>query len=597
MADEKATPGSGSTEDPSRASSAGPDSRSLVDDLFDGGIGEAPTAQVPLDPHEFRGPARPGVDPPTERIDLEAAAPPPAAPPPWLAKDSGEGPPAPRPSRAPVDLGWAAEDPAEAPEHPRFGVDEPGEVSPYGPSGRRATPAPFELAPPEGAPPSELDLGFATGAAPPAESEQGDLLGLPLGSQPGEPAPAAPPRGPRLPCTAVVVAEDRAGGATRAAGLMAAGYTCRAATLAEAGDVLAEPGVDVAVVEAPFGGPEPGRLLAAIARWAGPTLFVGAGASRLELRPGWARVERPEAPHALVEALERARDEAVVARAAHEAAQPGAGTPPRTDIPGITPLPLARVTRRGPLADHVELEGPAVRALWVADGARTVRGHVRSTSAPLRGADGATTWQLLVELPEPPRAGVRVSVELILVEGERAELTGAVAVSAQGQALLELEVPEARAALLDRFLAEARAPGGPAIEPVRIRARAPRAGSQGPPPPGPELLDDEALRRVFEDASTKLDDDDVQQGFIQACIRADRLQLAVQCYRGLKEAHPEDERVQRYLNQVGTILGFYAFRKQETVEEEGMPRTLKWGLFAFVFAALILWVLVEVIAG
>lgn len=195
---------------------------------------------------------------------------------------------------------------------------------------------------------------------------------------------------------------------------------------------------------------------------------------------------------------------------------------------------------------------------------------------------------MLVDLKAPFKFGTLVNVELIVVDGQRAELGGNVGRSGEGQILIDLEVPAAQASLLKRFIAEAQDANQPSIEQVRIRER---AESEVAPV---DFVDDETLATLFDVAATRLDDDEQQQIFIQACIKAQRLQFAVQCYRELKKDNPDDERVARYLNQVGTILGFYAFRKADgDKSEEGMPKTMKWALGAFIFAALVMWVIVE----
>lgn len=504
MADGKAAHGSQTAE----GGAPPADRRPLVDDLFDRAF-EPPPGQAPLDPADLGQGDPPGVEPPTERIDLERAS----------ALD-----PAPSPM---VAVPFTLEDPAPASADP----------------------------------PQPLDIGLAVGlgAAPePSPRSPSDaVLGLPVGSQP-------PPAAPRLPCTALIVAEDRAAGAATAAGLMAEGYTCRAATVHELSDGLS--GVDVVVVRGPL--PE-----AALEGYSGAVVGVGVSGPP-PARPGWARLEADAAGAPLVAAIETARSEALVAAAAHEAA---------------AEAPVARVVRPESLAGagHREVDGHAVRALFIGLAGRSVRGQVRSISP---------SGQLLVDVAQPPPADQSVTAELIVVDGRRAELPGVVTRSGEGQMLLELEVGAAQGEVLAQFIRETQDPSQPTIEQVRIRARRPEEARAAPA--APKLVDDETLRRMFDAAAQALDDDAKQQAFIQACIKAERLPFAVQCYRELKADRPEDERVAKYLGQVGTILGFYAFHKADAAPQEGgMPRTLKWALFAFIFAALALWVIVAVLAG
>lgn len=473
--------------------------------------------------------------------------------------------------------------PVSMPGHsePLIEISAPIEAEFEPPPDLHAAHPPFAAA--TGGPPQELDLGFASGpdpsqpplAAEPPEAQEA-LLALPLGSKPSEPAVQA--RTARLPCTVVVITQTRATGAQLAAGLMGLGYTCRVCLPDEAPDALAVPGVDVALTDicsraecSPCG----------LKNWTGPKVLVGASAD-FKLEPGQKIVRDPSVGDELMVAIEIAREEFLLANAAAEAGQSPELSVVPTKIPNaITPIPVARIMRGDSLskAGHVELGAHKVRALVVAHSGSTSRGRVLSMSSE---------GQMLVDLKAPFKFGTLVNVELIVVDGQRAELGGNVGRSGEGQILIDLEVPAAQASLLKRFIAEAQDANQPSIEQVRIRER---AESEVAPV---DFVDDETLATLFDVAATRLDDDEQQQIFIQACIKAQRLQFAVQCYRELKKDNPDDERVARYLNQVGTILGFYAFRKADgDKSEEGMPKTMKWALGAFIFAALVMWVIVE----
>ena len=92
---------------------------------------------------------------------------------------------------------------------------------------------------------------------------------------------------------------------------------------------------------------------------------------------------------------------------------------------------------------------------------------------------------------------------------------------------------------------------------------------------------DNSLQHLWTQASKCIDDDKLQQQFIQACIRQKNISYAVECYRALKNAYPDNVKVQKYLQQVGTILGFYAFNnaKQTAVDEGGgVSKAIKMSL-------------------
>lgn len=525
--------------------------QALVDDLFDEGD-IAAASQAPLNPAEFHfappavpvptapPPAEPQVDAPTERIDLITAS----------------------------DMAPSAAVVAEA--HPPFGSE---------PDPKPAAPAPA-------AGPQELDLGFPLGSSPPqASAELGEgsgILGLPLGSRPS--AVAAPARAPRLPCTVVVIAEARALGGQIAAGLMADGYTCRAATPAEATEALSGEGVQAAVVDLPPDVTTPAQIediALALGGWSGPIVWLSESLPTMSIDPGARLINAKEMVDGLTQAIELVRDETLLASAEAEAHDPGMALAPQA----APAAPLARLVPGPTLATagHQELSAHVVRALMVSREGTTRRGRVLSMSP---------SGELLVDVSVPPEPNTLFNVELIVVDGQRAELGAKVLRSGEGQALLQLEVPPAHLPLLARFIEEAQDERQPAIEQVRMRER-----SQTEVAPV-DFVDDKTLAEFFDKAAAQLDDDAIQQAFIQACIKAQRLPYAVQCYRELKNDRPEDERVAKYLNQVGTILGFYAFRKaDDTSAEDGMPKALKWALGAFVLAALFIWVMVEVLSA
>ena len=417
--------------------------------------------------------------------------------------------------------------------------------------------------------PEELDLGLPLGSgpgggAPPTPLEIGTgsgIMGLPLG-----PGPAAARRRPKLPCSILVVGSDRAGAAQSAAGLVAVGYTCRVVLPEEAGAVLAAEAVDVVVLDLPpelARAADPATLARAFGGYAGPAIITSSGPLPALAKPGWRALGKPVPEELMVSAVEAVRA---------ERAGPAAPTPP----------PPRALIRAESMAGEAlfELTDNIVRALLVTGQGATRRGRVRSMSH---------AGHLVVEIRDPLAHGAEVEVEVIVVDGRRGQLRGRVSRRSEDQMLVELRLEPPHAELLVRFVEEARDITQPAIEQVRIRELTRGAGPDAPA--------DAALTAMFERASERLDDDAVQQAFIQACIKAQRLELAVSCYRDLKVQHPEDARVAKYLNQVGTILGFYAFRNKEAeVEDPGMPKTLKWALLAFVVASLALWVMVEVLS-
>jgi hypothetical protein len=227
-----------------------------------------------------------------------------------------------------------------------------------------------------------------------------------------------------------------------------------------------------------------------------------------------------------------------------------------------------------------ELDVNVVRAVLIEDQRANARGRVRAMSM---------SGRMLVEAKEPFDEGTQVAVELTTTFGLRAELLGQVVGATDTEMGIELKIPADQQKAVRRFLDEARDVTQPTIEQVRIKAQATVVPLEEKP------ADDAALDLRWREVKDHLEDDARQQRFIQECLKAQRLEFAVQCYRALKAERPEDPTAAKYLQQVGTILSFYAFRKQAVEPEKGMSRGLKVTLVAFVIAALMITVIVEML--
>ena len=134
------------------------------------------------------------------------------------------------------------------------------------------------------------------------------------------------------------------------------------------------------------------------------------------------------------------------------------------------------------------------------------------------------------------------------------------------------------------------------VEPV-VAAPEPALQLAGPPPrptPLPELDRPPSapepapqLERLWAQAAANLSDDARQQAFIRACLEREQVSMAVRLYRELKE-RTDDPLVDRYLQQVGMILSFYALQTRGPQDSVPLPRAVKFGLAFFVFLAALL---------
>lgn len=516
-----------------------------------------PVAQVPLDPAAFAVPppreATPEPDP-TIRIPdpSEAPAPPPAPPPAAFPA----APPAPPMATAPPPVA----DPADAvPEAPPVPEPRPRTVSatghPWHVTGS-ATPLPPE-APEQPGARAMRRTPLPTGLDP-----EGDFAGLEqhgIQALPIEDDVAVAPRAPKLPCSLLVAAPEQRTASKRASALMEQGYMCRVVSTEGLTVAAAEQPYDAIVIELPAavaqrdGGTSVIGTLGAVSAPVIVTCQIKRSPVSVESRAHVAAwLEEPFEPNALVVAIEEAREMTAEREdALHDAAD------------GMFDLSVNLVRTQ-----IVSEEGVS-------------RGRVRAMSY---------AGKLTVDMREGLPVGTRLTARFRTVEDRReAECPGQVVDTRGSTSTIKLEIPETATETIRVFVDEARNVTTPTVEQVVIRARVPQTA----PAPSTAALMEHWLR-VKDD----LDDDKAQQAFIKSCLETKQIEFAVRCYRELKEVNPEDERIQKYLNQVGTILGFYAFRKDPAAAQDSgkMPMILKVGLGLFITLALTLWVLVELLA-
>ena len=204
--------------------------------------------------------------------------------------------------------------------------------------------------------------------------------------------------------------------------------------------------------------------------------------------------------------------------------------------------------------------------------------------------------------------GVMYDVHLSLSDGRASVFQGRAHKNAQSW-WVKLSFESAEMPIFLRWLEESADTEVPRSEPVRLVPH--ELASRGPSSAlshlGTEGRSERTAGRnepnrsvssLWQKAAQDLDDDGLQQHFIQTCVRAKQLEFAVRCYRGLKEASPDDPRPQKYLQQVGTIIGFYALKQDQVSlgEDEGLSSTIRFALGTFILAAVILFVLSQTLS-
>ena len=420
-------------------------------------------------------------------------------------------------------------------------------------------------------------------------------------------APSPPSRVPELPATVVVIDPDRQRGARSAGRLMEVGYTARVLDPTEV-DAVVDPVAAAVLAVDPGSAPHAARARAWVEERLGCPVVLSGALDRLLGGPLLLEPWTAEQAVALIEPLrENARATSVEAGAAlspPSGAVEGASPPapePEPEADPFAPEELAApVAKPAGLVGLPKVESstgaraPVDPSSWERLEARVVQvriaDEVGEGYTPGRAVAASYDGHIDVDCRRSLPPGTPLMVELTLLDGRRADFE-AVAVSTGGGAAfrLELEVEAADVPFYYGWVEASLDPAARDQAPVRVAATG-KAPERAPStPPGAVTLDD--LEVLWAEAQTKLDDDAIQQRFIQACVRSQEMDFAVRRYRALKEARPDDERAQRYLAQVGTILGFYALDRSSAVEEGGMSNGVKLTLLAFVLAAAVLGVL------
>lgn len=489
-------------------------------------------------------------------------------------------------------------DPAGAKEvevHDR--IEQP--TQPIDVSGYQELPLPaVDPAPRAPAPPAPLALPNAVKPQPLFASllfpeDHGDPRSEP---RPPAIAPAAAPRiEVALPANVLIIDDDTRAASAVAAKLLEHGYGCKIARSDGASLALSREHFDAVVIEIP---PEEARKslgkerLGVLADFHGPAIVTSAAVLRLDLLRATPQVRavltKPYFVEVLVQSIEAARVPFSTDLSAPERRsaplEPKRAAPvataaspvpaaPSSSPPGPALVPIERRSAR-----RHELDVNVVRVVISGPGVQTVRGRVRNLSN-----NGGMLIDTSIRLP----LKTPVTAELTLFDGRMMIFSGRVVRTMSNDLAIRFDVDDTQHAFLDLYIAEARAPNQRAIQPLRVSMR-----EQGTTE---DIIDDMMLMKRWLEVSERIEDDDIQQRFIQDCLKAERIEFAVARYRELKLQRPEDERVAKYLQQIGTILSFYAFQKKDPAQKERpkIPASLKIVIGIFILAGIALGLILQ----
>lgn len=414
----------------------------------------------------------------------------------------------------------------------------------------------FDLDPePDAAEPIQLD-------PEPSGARPLDLNRFSLFAAEAEPDWDPPPRLSR-PMRVLVVTDDPTEGAELRRMILGIGAECRDCRLTALGEARAHRWDAILASVSPEEARRDGgrNRLSKLSSMAAPVLVLSSVPLALAEPGVLGFLEAPAVPSELVDGLERAQ------RLEPSIPDPEAAT---QGLPGKAPDEDELSTQALPSPDEpVRFESTLVRAVVVFGPEDRARGRVRSLSR---------TGRMRMDLRRPIEASSALALTFTRSGGETQNLSGKVTSKDEEGVEVELALANGTSDFLREYIEEIVAARVP---PEQVVAEVQYAAAMA--------LSNEDLQALWEEAKHRLEDDELQQRFIQECLKAQNLEWAVRCYRELKEADATDERAARYLNQVGTILGFYALSRQPSaVDDVGMPRHIKWALGIFVGAAVIL---------
>jgi len=220
--------------------------------------------------------------------------------------------------------------------------------------------------------------------------------------------------------------------------------------------------------------------------------------------------------------------------------------PPKTSDLTIEPPPPTssgpdrRRATRYPLTEHV------------------VRSRVLDPSqtrwSPGRVRDMSTWGGLYVETKSPLPFRTDVRVDFILGTGHELVFFGRVVRKPDREGMaIQMRTDPASRAFLNAFIEEVLHPDCRRIPSLEVRPRGDKTGKGG----------EESLEAGWRSAAQNLGDSEAQQRFIELCLARGRIDFALDAYRRVKTVEENGDAVDAYLEQIGTILGFYATRVPE----------------------------------
>ncbi|MBI2377317.1 MAG: PilZ domain-containing protein [Deltaproteobacteria bacterium] len=235
-------------------------------------------------------------------------------------------------------------------------------------------------------------------------------------------------------------------------------------------------------------------------------------------------------------------------------------------------------SRRG---ERFECDPPIASKLQRQD-ARVSNGEVRSISS----------GGLFLSVENAPLLETALVVTFVRGDGQKLSIGGRVVYRPKdglGVAIRLSSEVRARAFVLSfiDFVKQKRA----GIQRSEILVREVDQSEVDPEDPIEANTEEAALNRAWASAKANLDDKKAQQEFVNQCVTLQRIDFALECYRKLHSEHPDDERIKKYLTNVGTVLSFYVLKPSSKTQESNqffkLPSAGKLLLYVAVLLALV----------
>jgi hypothetical protein len=256
-------------------------------------------------------------------------------------------------------------------------------------------------------------------------------------------------------------------------------------------------------------------------------------------------------------------------------AEPAPPSPPPAPPPAPSAEPTPSEATRAATADierrkslRQELNVRPVRAVLSMEKEQSARGRVRNMSA--QGG-------LFIETHAPLPFKARVRADFTLPNARRMSFEGRVVRKPEDGVAIHLKANLDGVKFLHTFIEQAVAFDGPAVQDIHIFELEGEEETE-------QAVSEAELSQAWDKLRDNFASEEQNQAFIKLCLSGRRLDYALERYREMRRERPEDERIPKYLLQIGTIISFSAMNKAQPEKEAKKVRPAVALIFLLVVA-------------